>query len=58
MGGDAIDKILEDLDALAGNIGFNHIVLKGSNLLPLIITSGVERICVRQRPDIGTDQYL
>lgn len=46
-------KILEDLDALAGNIAFNHV--EGN---PLIVTAGVDRIRVRQRPDIGADQYL
>ncbi|KAL7529479.1 hypothetical protein ACHAXR_005091 [Thalassiosira sp. AJA248-18] len=46
-------KVLEDLDALAGNIAFNHV--EGN---PLIVTAGVDRIRVRQRPDIGADQYL
>jgi len=46
-------KILEDLDALAGNIAFNHV--EGN---PLIVTAGVDRIRVRNRPDIGADQYL
>jgi len=51
-------KILEDLDALAGNIAFNHVVLEGNDLLPLIVTAGVDRIRVRRRPNIDTDQYL
>lgn len=46
-------KILEDLDALAGNIAFNHV--DGN---PLIVTAGVDRIRIRQRPVIGDDQYL
>jgi len=46
-------KILEDLDALAGNIAFNHV--EGN---PLIVTAGVDRIRVRRRPDIGADQHL
>ena len=46
-------KILEDLDALAGNIAFNHVECN-----PLIVTAGVDRIRVRKRPDIGADQYL
>lgn len=46
-------KIMEDLDALAGNIAFNHV--EGN---PLIVTAGVDRIRVRQRPEIGADQYL
>ncbi len=52
-------KILEDLDALAGNVAFNHVALGGGgDLLPLIVTAGVDRIRVRRRPDIETDQYL
>ena len=47
-------KILEDLDALAGNIAFNHV--EGKNTL--IVTAGVDRIRVRRRPEIGADQYL
>lgn len=55
-------KILEDLDALAGNIAFHHVAggvggIEG--LLPLIVTASVDRIRVRSRPDISTsDQYL
>ncbi len=52
-------KILEDLDALAGNVTFNHVALGGGcDLLPLIVTAGVNRIRVRRWPDIETDQYL
>ena len=51
-------KILEDLDALAGNIAFNHVVHEGSDLLPLIVTAGVDRIRMRRRPNIDADQYL
>ena len=46
-------KILEDLDALAGNIAFNHV--EGN---PLIVTAGVDRIRLRRRPDINENQYL
>lgn len=46
-------KILEDLDALAGNIAFNHV--EGNQL---IVTAGVDRIRMRKRPEIGADQYL
>eukprot|EP01082_Thalassiosira_pseudonana_P003945 g3444.t1 g3444 contig12:2088597-2090034(-) len=46
-------KILEDLDALAGNIAFNHV--QGN---AMIVTAGVDRIRVRRRPEIGADQYL
>mmetsp|Transcript_21213 Transcript_21213/g.49813 ORF Transcript_21213/g.49813 Transcript_21213/m.49813 type:complete len:491 (-) Transcript_21213:33-1505(-) len=46
-------KILEDLDALAGNIAFEHV--EGN---PLIVTAGVDRIRLRERPNIGADQQL
>lgn len=46
-------KVLEDLDALAGNIAFNHV--EGN---PLIVTAGVDRIRVRTRPTLSSDQYL
>ena len=47
-------KILEDLDALAGNIAFHHV--EGT---PLIVTAGVDRIRLRRRPHIiGSDQFL
>jgi acyl-coenzyme A thioesterase 9 len=60
-------KILEDLDALAGNIAFHHVAggdggVRGTEeggLLPLIVTASVDRIRVRSRPDISaSDQYL
>jgi hypothetical protein len=46
-------KILEDLDALAGNIAFNHV--QGN---AMIVTAGVDRIRVRERPEISADQFL
>lgn len=46
-------KILEDLDALAGNIAFNHV--HGN---PLIVTAGVDRIRLRNQPLVGQDQTL
>ena len=48
-------KIIEDLDALAGNIAFNHV--EGN---PLIVTAGVDRIRIRRRPDMDqrANQYL
>lgn len=46
-------KILEDLDALAGNIAFYHCLNN-----PLIVTAAVDRIRVRHRPIIGSDQRL
>ena len=47
-------KILEDLDALAGNIAFNHV--QRPNVM--IVTAAVDRIRIRRRPEIGIDQYL
>jgi len=46
-------KVLEDLDAMAGNIAFHHVY--GT---PLIVTAGVDRIRLRRRPLIETDQCL
>mmetsp|Transcript_7964 Transcript_7964/g.12302 ORF Transcript_7964/g.12302 Transcript_7964/m.12302 type:complete len:329 (-) Transcript_7964:82-1068(-) len=46
-------RILEDLDALAGNIAFHHV--DGN---PLIVTAAVDRIRLRCRPIIGEDQLL
>lgn len=46
-------KILEDLDALAGNIAFRHVI--GN---PLIVTAAVDRIRLRNRPTIGKEQVL
>jgi acyl-coenzyme A thioesterase 9 len=46
-------KILEDLDALAGNIAFNHV--EGN---PLIVTAAVDRIRLRKRPLVDADQHL
>jgi acyl-coenzyme A thioesterase 9 len=77
---------LEDLDALAGNIAFNHVqgvgelniiiicdyyiefishhfypvitTNKQTILDVMIVTAGVDRIRIRERPKIGVDQYL
>ena len=46
-------QILEDLDALAGNIAFHHVY--GA---PLIVTASVDRIRLRQRPAIDQDVHL
>jgi acyl-coenzyme A thioesterase 9 len=46
-------QILEDLDALAGNIAFQHVF--GT---PLIVTAGVDRIRLRKRPRIDKDVHL
>jgi acyl-coenzyme A thioesterase 9 len=54
-------KILEDLDALAGNIAFFHADDSASGSVvdhPVIVTASVDRICLRQRPQVGTDQSL
>jgi len=46
-------KILEDLDALAGNIAFHHVV--GN---PMLVTAAVDRIALRDIPRIEKDQRL
>ncbi len=43
-------KILEDLDTLAGNIAFD---VEGNNVLLLIVTVEVDRICVCQQPKLN-----
>ena len=45
-----IGKVLEDLDALAGNIAFKHCVSAGSWAPPLIVTAGIDRIKVERTP--------
>ena len=46
-------KILEDLDALAGNIAFHHVV--GN---PMLVTAAVDRISLREIPRLEKDQRL
>ncbi len=46
-------KILEDLDALAGNIAFHHCV--GN---PMLVTAAVDRIALREIPRLEKDQRL
>lgn len=46
-------RLLEDLDAMAGNVAFHHV--DGN---PLIVTAGVDRIRVRGRPSVDKDQQL
>jgi acyl-coenzyme A thioesterase 9 len=54
-----IGKILEDLDALAGNIAFKHCVSAGSWKPPLIVTAGIDRIRVKTTPAVvDGDQLL
>jgi len=54
-----IGSVLEDLDALAGNIAFKHCVSAGSWEKPLIVTAGVDRIQVKDTPSVvDGDQTL
>ena len=46
-------KILEDLDALAGNIAFHHVVDN-----PMLVTAAVDRISLRDIPRLEKDQRL
>jgi len=46
-------KVLEDLDALAGNISFRHVV--GN---PMLVTAAVDRIALRQIPVMCKNQRL
>jgi len=52
-----LGKMMEDLDALAGNIAFFH-VDTGEQDLPIIVTASVDRISLRERPDVRDDQTL
>jgi acyl-coenzyme A thioesterase 9 len=52
-GGLRFGRILEDLDALAGAVAFNHV--DGN---PMLVTAGVDRIRLRHNIMIGNDQYL
>jgi acyl-coenzyme A thioesterase 9 len=47
-------KMMEDIDALAGNIAFLHV----HDTEQLIVTASVDRIRLRQRPHVETDQHL
>ena len=54
-------KILEDLDALAGNVAFFHVDDSDSVDMadhPIIVTASVDRIRLRQRPLVESDQTL
>ncbi len=46
-------KILEDLDALAGNIAFHHVVDN-----PMLVTAAVDRISLREIPRLEKNQRL
>lgn len=50
-------KVLEDLDALAGNIAFFH-VDTGAQEHPVIVTASVDRIRLQHRPSVQQDQEL
>lgn len=64
-----LGKMMEDLDALAGNIAFFH-VDNANNAAdasdnddatkehPVIVTASVDRIRLRQRPTMDSDQHL
>jgi acyl-coenzyme A thioesterase 9 len=53
-------RMIEDLDALAGNIAFFHV--DNANDLeqehPVIVTASVDRIRLRERPSMDSDQHL
>ncbi|GMH95572.1 hypothetical protein TrVE_jg3665 [Triparma verrucosa] len=53
-------KILEDLDATAGNIAYSHCVKGGSWPAPLIVTAGVDSIQLSPtlRPPVTSDHVL
>eukprot|EP00557_Chaetoceros_sp_GSL56_P013044 CAMPEP_0176481122 /NCGR_PEP_ID=MMETSP0200_2-20121128/2647_1 /TAXON_ID=947934 /ORGANISM="Chaetoceros sp., Strain GSL56" /LENGTH=483 /DNA_ID=CAMNT_0017877297 /DNA_START=91 /DNA_END=1542 /DNA_ORIENTATION=+ len=48
-------KVLEDLDALAGNIAFHH-VLGAEDVM--LVTAAVDRIALRNIPELDRDQRL
>ena len=48
-------KVLEDLDALAGNIAFHHVV-GGEDVM--LVTAAVDRIALRDIPQLDKDQRL
>jgi acyl-coenzyme A thioesterase 9 len=72
-----LGKMMEDLDALAGNIAFFHVDnhagtnndntndIDGGTIQeqqqaehPVIVTASVDRIRLRQRPEMDSDQHL
>lgn len=48
-------KVLEDLDALAGNIAFHHVLGEEDVML---VTAAVDRIALRDVPELDKDQRL
>jgi acyl-coenzyme A thioesterase 9 len=55
-----LGKLLEDLDALAGNIAFFHVHTdnRAEEDYPVIVTASVDRIRLHERPLEGSDQHL
>jgi len=59
-----IGKVLEDLDALAGNVAYMHVVRgarehgEGTVEQPVIVTASVDRIRVSGRPTMNSDMLL
>jgi len=55
-----LGRLLEDLDALAGNIAFFHCHTenKDESEYPVIVTASVDRIRLHERPLVGSDQSL
>jgi acyl-coenzyme A thioesterase 9 len=55
-------KILEDLDALAGNVAFFHVddslSATGTPSHPIIVTASVDKISLHDRPVSGSNQNL
>jgi acyl-coenzyme A thioesterase 9 len=55
-------KILEDLDALAGNVAFFHVddslSTIGTSNHPIIVTASVDKISLHDRPMSGSNQKL
>ena len=54
-----IGRMFEDLDALAGNIAFNHCDDNCSETIPhLLVTASVDKISLGKRPSLQEDMVL
>ena len=54
-----LGKMMEDLDALAGNIAFFHVDTgKEIKNQPTLVTASVDRIRLERRPHMESDQFL
>lgn len=55
-----LGRLLEDLDALAGNVAFFHADdgTRPESEQPVLVTASVDRIRLRERPDVRLDQHL